>query len=203
MIYKREIVKQLGRDYCTARIVVFTIGIIVPIVFVTSILLCIHFLGGVNLFENSGTIVAFGFMIFFMAVVPSGIFAFLLIRHFKRFKDPLFAGCQVYANYAKMELANKNKSSKKYRSLFNSDQLYQLLQKEETVEYYGPSQTTLLPKIVLRQSSSSNHMSSGKNKQNSNEDPDEEIEEYLNGKRDINKMSSKALDVFFEDYDGD
>ena len=105
--------------------------------------------------------------------------------------DPLRLGC----NHLQAEINNKVKHPK-----FKSEELYNLLKESEEVDYYYKE-----AECIIRYSNNNKVFNISKRQLENKhpQEPFEEIEEYLNGKKEFHEMSDEAQDEFLEDYDGD
>ena len=139
-----------------------------------------------------------------MGVAPSLFFFVLLIEIMLRYKDPLKVGCEVYADIARLELKHKNPHARFDKSNYKSEELYAKLLNNYVANYLAPSEIESTQVFSRSNGTSySRRVNNNYRKNRNTTDPDQEIDEFLSGKRSISDMSAEAQDTFFEDYDGD
>lgn len=221
MIYKREEVIKKGKEHLVLKTILFSIGVVAPYLFMGFIF--IHGLIAGGKIEDLGVSGWVGLILPFtyFAVTPSMIFLAFLISTIKEFKDPLKVGCvicddnidsnQLYQQLQEKETvdykktpSSKNRkplakrSSRKGRialtiilTIFYSAIWFSL--HFIIVGFFMPTPVRFCKSLSGSRDYSVHHEKT----------PEDEVDDYLNGKSNLSDMSIEAQDTFFEDYDGD
>ena len=193
MIYRKKEVIKIGEGKIADTKKKYTIGILVSILIgVFLCLLPILVIGPSKFFSGS-----YG-MLYEITAIIALIMAFtvFLSARMKYNPDPLLIGCKEIEDMI-IKTIREKKGSINCNPLFNHKELYELLLKNESANYYGAEDSVSDirdPNQITITRTSDNSVTI---------DSYEEIDDYLSGKKDFTDMSEDAQSTYLEEYDDD
>ena len=192
MIYKKSEVIEIGEDKIADTKKKYTIGIWLSILFGFFFLLLPALVFGNTAFFSS----SYGLL--YEMLFGIAIFMSIVTFSQKRITynpDPLLIGCKEIESMIIKII--KEKKTINCTSLFKHKELYELLLRSESVNYYGAEDSIVEgedPNQITITRTSDNSVTI---------DSYEEVDDYLSGKKDFTDMSEDAQSTYLEEYEDD